>query len=793
VTADTNGRGASIRGHVASLFQTPAPVRRAWALALAAAALAAALPFLRGVLLGRILYFRDLAVLFYPYRQYVVEGLRAGQLRFWDPYVHEGVPLLYPPLAYPLDVLQAAWADRRAISSLLALHVPLAAAAFVLLARRFGLTPLAAAGGAIVYALGGFLLSTLNLYIYVEAAAWAPVVVLTLRAAGRGRPRAVAAAALATALAISTLGIELALQAVLVGLVVAFRPRRARASMGAAAAALLGAGLAAPAVLVMRATMSAGERAHGFATDVVLNQSIHPFTLLQVLIANLYGDLARLPDRWWGSNFFDRGFPYILSLYLGATVLALAAAGAGLDRRRSMRVLVLAMAALVVALGRYGGLEPVLDVLPGSWRVFRYPTKAFFTVHLCTAVLAAIGLRKLARGAGWRLFAAVSFALGVPLLLAPALPMVVPQGSDWFVAHFFPPAMDASVRAANFADLLRDAAAGGALAVAAAVVAAAVRSGRVASRMGAALIAAIVCGDLLRAGGGLNPMMDARALGTSPEIAATLQAQPGLQRVYSCRPEASPAYWEARRERPHDHEALTLSAWADTLTPHFNRTAHFASALGEDLTSLVPLSRLLPRSAGAGCEGLPALLPRLRTGGVSHVLSLDPLAFPGLQPVAEVRPPRLAPLHVFVYAVTDPVPLRFVAASVRAGDPPSRDLYGPARVWMDAPPHEVDGASGTVRSLREEPGRIDLEVDASRESALVIADGWSAGWRATVDGSPAPVRRVDHHRAVWIPAGRSTVTLSYRPPGLVAGLGLSALSLLVVAGLWRRGRVSARP
>jgi hypothetical protein len=288
-------------------------------------------------------------------------------------------------------------------------------------------------------------------------------------------------------------------------------------------------------------------------------------------------------------------------------------------------------------------------------------------------------------------------------------------------------------------------------------------------------------------------MMDTRALGTSPEIVTTLQAQPGLQRVFTCRPEASPAYWQARRERPYGHEALTLSAWADTLTPHFNRTAHVASALGEDLTSLVPLSRLLPRSVGAGCEELPALLPRLRTAGVSHVLSLDPLAFPGLQPVAQLRPPRLAPLQVFVYAVTETNPLRFVAASVRGGDPPSRDADAPARVWMEAPPQEVDGATGSVRSVREEPGRIDLEVDASRETALVIADGWAPGWTATIDGSAAPLRHVGPHRALWIPAGRSRVTLSYRPPGLVAGLGLSAVSLIVVGGLWWRGRVSARP
>src|SRR3954462_2307746 len=102
----------------------PAAARNGWAIAIAVASLAAALPFLRGVAAGHVLYFRDLSVLFHPFRLYVIEGLRAGELRYWDPYVHEGVPLLYPPLAYPLDLLQALWADPRSVSLLLALHVP---------------------------------------------------------------------------------------------------------------------------------------------------------------------------------------------------------------------------------------------------------------------------------------------------------------------------------------------------------------------------------------------------------------------------------------------------------------------------------------------------------------------------------------------------------------------------------------------------------------------------------------------------------------------------------------------
>jgi hypothetical protein len=779
---------------MAAASRTRAEVRRKWAGALAIAAAAALLPFLRGLATGKVLYFRDMATLFYPYREYAIEGLRAGQLRYWDPFVHEGVPLLYPPVAYPLDLLQALWPGLYAISLSVVLHVALAAVGFVLLARRLGVSPPAAAAGALVYALGGFLTSTVGHYIHVEAAAWAPFVVLGLRGAAGGRQPArwMAGAAIATALAVSSLGVELALQAIVIGLVLAFRPRRKKTILRAMAAVLLGFGLAAPVVLVMRATMSAGERAHGFPVDIVLNQSLHPFTLLQILVANLYGDLARLPDRWWGSNFFDRGFPYFLSLYLGATTLALVLTGAGVDRRRSRRLVILALVALVVALGRWGGLEPLLYAVPDSLRAFRYPIKAYFTVHFCAAALAAVGTHALGRGRGWRWILALLGALGIALALVPLLPFLLPAGAAWFVAHFFPPAMASGLRATNFAEILADAACGGALAIAAAMVALLVLVRRVSPRLGAALVAAVAAGDLMRAGAGLNPMTDPAGLDTSPEMRAALRALPDLQRVFSCHPEGSRAYWAARRAHPGDHEALTLAAWEDTLTPHFNRRVHVASALGEDLTSLVPLDRLLP--PGTGCGNVERLVPWLRAAGVSHVLSLDPIAGPGLRPVAEIAVPRLAPLRVFVAAVSEPVPLRFVAASVRTGTAPNGVASSPDRVWIEDAPGEVDGAHGSVRSLREEPDHLELAVSADRPTALIVLDGTFSGWQATVDDRPAPILSAGHHRAVWLPAGTSRVRMDYRPRGLRPGLAAAAFAAVAVGILSaRRGRALGGP
>src|SRR4029077_13408680 len=61
-----------------------------WGLAAVAVAVAAALPFARGLLRGESLYFRDLATNFFPVRRFLVEGLLRGELRYWNPYLHEG-------------------------------------------------------------------------------------------------------------------------------------------------------------------------------------------------------------------------------------------------------------------------------------------------------------------------------------------------------------------------------------------------------------------------------------------------------------------------------------------------------------------------------------------------------------------------------------------------------------------------------------------------------------------------------------------------------------------------------
>lgn len=735
----------------------PSTERRRVALLAAVVAVAALLPFARGLLFGRSLYFRDLSLQFMPLRRFALEGLRAGELRYWNPYTHEGEALAPPPVSYPLDLLQLLRPDELGISWSLALHVAFAALAFLAFARDRGLPLAAAACGALVYALGGFSLSSVNLYVYIQALAWAPLVVAGLGRAATGGARQVALAALAVGLCLSTNGAELALQAILIGCVLAFRGTAGLTRVAASLA--LGVALAAGAWLPLFALVGDSARGAGFPTAVVLAHSVHPLTLVQTFVAGWHGDPAYLTGRWWGINFFTRGFPYVLSLYLGAAPFCLALVGLSSRHGQRLRLAALALLGLVVCLGKYAGLGYLVDALPGL-HAFRYPTKAFFTVHFAVALLAAIGLAHLIeRGeAAWRRFAALAGLSGIALAGAPLLPRLFPGATRYFLAGFCPPGYSSPLREAVGAFITRDAAAGGLVLLAIAGLAALVAAGRFSPSAAAAASAALIAADLLRAGGGLNPSVTRGFFELSAESArfvAQLREQDG--RVFSCAVDASQSYLEARLGRGIDHESLTFAAFQETLTPDFNVPFGVRSALSIDRTMLVPESRVASPEE-ATCRDFPALLPRLRAAAVTHVLSLDALEHESLEAPFVLEPARIAPLRIHVYALREPA--RYV---------------------------ELVGAPGRATRLVDKPGTLELHVVAEGASRLVVREALASGWSAEIDGRSAPLSSADgRHCSVVVPAGTSRVRLRYRPPRALLGASISGGALLLCLWALRR-------
>jgi len=218
-----------------------------------------------------------------------------------------------------------------------------------------------------------------------------------------------------------------------------------------------------------------------------------------------------------------------------------------------------------------------------------------------------------------------------------------------------------------------------------------------------------------------------------------------------------------------------------------------------DTRRLMVALRPRPRGPWFPVDDLPTLA-LLRFHGVGVVLT-PPDRSLDLEPV----PLRDAPVRA--WRIPDPAPMAWLAVAPRPATDPKAAL---AQVAADPqaatrPPVEgvADrGSAGPARPLAaawDGASRVALDLPDDATGVVVLNQSWAPGWRASIDGAPAPVLRAGGTRvAVAVQAGDRRLDLRYRPGGWVAGLqacaagGLSWLVLLGAA-LRRRSIQSRRP
>lgn len=96
-----------------------------------------------------------------------------------------------------------------------------------------------------------------------------------------------------------------------------------------------------------------------------------------------------------------------------------------------------------------------------------------------------------------------------------------------------------------------------------------------------------------------------------------------------------------------------------------------------------------------------------------------------------------------------------------------------------------------VRVVKYEEREVILETEASGEAFLVSSESWYPGWRAWVDGRPAPLYLTNvAFRGLFVPAGRHRVRMRFEPEILWWGLGASAVAwgAWIAALVRRRGQ-----
>jgi len=735
----------------------------------------------------RSYYARDFASVFYPLQAFQARELLAGRLPAWNPYVFEGT--FMAPALYPLHLLLALRPGPAFASWLLTLHLPLAALAAYWLARQLN----ASRGGAFVsgavYALSGFALSSLALCAPLPALALAPFVAGLLRRAAREGGRSVALAAAAFALALSTGAVETVVLSALLGLGLGTAGEEAREVLPRVAAAVaLGAGLAAVPVALGLGVLAETAHVAGAGGAVALAQSLHPAALLQALVPHLFGFPQSSADAFWGARFFGSGLPALLSVYLGPLALGLAVIGlARMERGARLVLVVLAVAGLWYALGASAGLGPVVQGL-GALGVFRFPSQALLLPQIAVALAAGFGFGRVASERGALRSLAIVVAVEAALVLGlVALLAAKPEG---LVAW-------SGVAPGEWARVVgvvaRDAALGVLLAVAVGGLLFLQARDLVGTGAAAAVVAALVVGDLVRAGIGLNPQADAPLYEPLPEIAALRLSDLAGARVFSYGVDHSPAFRELQVRGGETVGLTSFFLHRQLLGPYANVLDSVEAAEGTDVTTFVPRDRELaadrfdPARAGA-------LVPWLRNAGVARVLSLDPLEDQALVPLGRVDagPPGIA-IHVYGFDSWPRASLACRATPVGTRD---KALAFPYRPGFD-PWREValekqadgegpdDALAATCTKGRARPTafvapteeRYSVETNAS--AYLVVRASFARGWKAAVDGVPTPVVRANgKHRAIAVSAGKHEVVLRYEPPGLLAGELLSGVALV---------------
>ena len=778
----------------------------------AAVALAALVAFLFGpALLGQRVFFqRDILPYWYPHIENAVMAVSQGVWPTWTPYVAFGRPLLADPsvqLLYPPSWLNLLIPPAAYYTLFAAVHGWGAGFGLYVLGRSCGLAPLAAGVAGALWLASGPLLSAVNLFHHFAGAAWMPWVLLMGRRA-LDRPTLASAVTLGAVAGGQALAgsADMCLFTGLAGTVHAagylydgpgrLRGRLVTCARVALVAAVFAALVAAVQWLPAAALLRGGVRgAHGLATTT--SWSVHPASLADMFVPGLVADLPVTAAR--RAVLFDGRRPFLVSLYVGIASLplvALAAAGKAHPLRR-WGLVALAIF-LVAALGRHTPAAVVFAVPPLS--LLRYPTKFMVPAALFWALLAGRGLQVWLEewSEGTRRRAAriaVSGSILVVGLLAAAA---------WTFRTPLAPLADWTGSAGGAGRVAAGKLALAAVTLGAASVLFGLRAGR--ARAAAWLTAAycvLTVADVAAAGRVVNALAVPALVRYRPPAVDAIVSDSEVPRLHVRQESVDQLNdWLVKGPRGWD----SLEGWVvgmhDLLVPPIGARWRISGSYDGDFTGLAQpalsvFSQLLPALAHD-----PFAVKLLRIGGVTHVTSLQELPYAGLEPRGAFASVFTRPVRL--HRVPDPLPRVYVVGGARTAatddqamvvmaDPrfdPRREVILPATAAVHPAPA---GFSGAVRVTAARMDGLAAELDLNAPGWLVVVEAWDRGWKARLDGRAVEVLRANAlFRAVPLPAGRHLVEMGYHPPGLAAGLLLTAfavaLGLSVVAAERRKAR-----
>ncbi len=357
---------------------------------------------------------------YFPTRTFFHETLSSGNWPWLNPWTGLGRPFTTDPQTavwYPATWLFAIMSPIWAYPISLWAHYSLALGGMYRLLRRLALDRRAALFGGIAFAFCGFLLAHRAHLTMQHAAAWAPWVfwslhryVLDSPPAGRAHTtRGVRRLALAASvLALQCFAGHIQIAVITAVGVLVFLLAQGQGARRSQPASYPGRFQIAARWLIAWVCAAGLFAVQWFPTFVYLRQctrvdrgywdfvenSWHPVSVLGWFLPMLFGQ--RTPNffdqPYWGPSHQVEQFSYAGLVPLLLAALALRAGWRADSRRRTW--IVLGLFGLLLALGTYGPLCPIIYWIPGG-SLFRCPARAIVLVNLAMAALAALTLHDL--------------------------------------------------------------------------------------------------------------------------------------------------------------------------------------------------------------------------------------------------------------------------------------------------------------------------------------------------------------------------------------------------------------
>jgi hypothetical protein len=473
-----------------------------------------------------------------------------------------------------------------------------------------------------------------------------------------------------------------------------------------------------------------------------------------MLVPALFG--SREPSLYWG--VWDR----VAVGYLGIFPLILA--GLAVMMRRGRRVVLFASLAIGALLLALGGASVVhgwaYQLLPGFGQT-RAPARAIFVVDFALAALAALALDLFlgpldirTRGAFRRVWRGLLWFGAAAILIGAAWTYLViyqAQGGDpilfWRVS--------AAGSGVIFALLML---------VASLAWLGARRTGRLRLKVLAWLAVGLIFLDLASVGAYTDLGTQPPTIGFDhPEAIEFLQNDPGFFRVDS-----------------------RTDVW-DVWQPSLALLAGLYDVGGVDNPLVVAdVARFWEGTGGRSTRLYDLLGVRYVLGSKQVTLDWDKfsLAFDGDPDLNLYRNETVLPRAFLVHRAT--VAADHEDAWVQIQQPgfdPSTTVVLEGGTPLNLQQH----GQADVEIVRYEPNALRIRVDSQADGYLFLSDPFYPGWQAEVDGEPATILQANYaFRAVAVPAGSHTVTMAFRPGSWFTGLGITALTvvILLIVGVW---------